>query len=132
MSKPVMPPVEEADYAIDIICDGEEPPKMVQTHLRHLLLACELGDLVLIQCIDNNTNRTAYVLCAHVVSANNKARLLPICELADTADLLARMRPPAVVENGFVKPTHSGNYTVCLVSDPNEVRLAEVESDSVH
>jgi len=135
MSKPTTPPsTTEEGYYIDMVSDRDQtPPNMVQTHLRHLLIACELGDLVLLEAERKADGKLAYLICAHVVSADNKRRLLPICELENTADLLARFRPPVVVEEGFVKPDHSGNYAACLLSDPNEVALAEVPGDdSVH
>ena len=131
MSKPTTPPsTTDEGYFIDMVSDSRNtPPNMVQTHLRHLLVACELGDLVLLEAERTTDGKQAYLICASVVSADDKRRLLPICELENTSDLLSRYRPPAVAENGFVKPTHSGNYTVCMLANPNEIALAEVASD---
>jgi len=134
MAKPITAPTtDDEGYTVDLISDDPNlPPTMVQTNMRHLLLACELGDLVVMLCTRVADNSSAYILCASVVSANNKRRLLPICEIPDTNALLAGMRPPAAAEDAFVKPTHTGHYSVCLLGNPEEVALAEVTVESVH
>lgn len=136
MSKPTTPPdTTEEGYYVDLIADdAEQLPAMVQTHLRHLLLACELGDLVVARCARRIDNTYAYIICASVVDANNKRRLLPICELEDTNILLARYRPPAAAKNAFVNPAHTGEYEVRTLTNPDETALAEVfnNGDSVH
>ena len=133
MSKVKSPSTTDEGYYVDIISDDPSvPPQIVQTHLRHLLLAVELGDLVLLECERKSDDKATYIVCASVVNSRNKRALLPICELPDTADLLTCFRPPVAAENGFVKPTHTGNYSVCLLSDPDEVALAEVSGESTH
>lgn len=136
MPKPIKhPSFSNEDYYVDLISDDPNvPPSKVQTHLRHLLLAVELGDLVLVQCIRSIDNSSAYVICASVVDAANKRRLLPICELEDTMELLSRYRPPVAAENAFVNAQHTGHYAVCLLANPEEVALAEVrgEDTNVH
>ena len=136
MAKPVKPPnATDESYCVDLVSDNpSEPAGIAQTHLRHLLIACELGDLVLLDCERRSDGKRAFLICASVVSADNKRKLLPICELPDTADLLAAFRPPLSAEDCFVKPTHTGAYEVCLLGSPEEVALAEVNNsgDNVH
>ena len=138
MTKPVELEVLGDNYMIDAVVDPTVPmPEMVKAHLRHLLVACELGDLVVVQCISVADNSPVYVLCAHVMSVNNVCKLLPICELANANDLLARMRPPSVLpETVFVRPAYSGAYVVDVVEHPdgsvNMVQMPDDGSDSVH
>ncbi len=137
MTKPVELEVLGDNYMIDAVVDPTTPvPDMVKAHLRHLLVACELGDLVVIQCTNVIDDAVAYVLCAHVMSVNNVCKLLPICELENTNDLLARMRPPsALPENVFAKPAYSGNYVVDVVEHPDgSVNMQQMTADdeSVH
>jgi len=126
------------NYMIDAVVDPTTPvPDMVKAHLRHLLVACELGDLVVIQCISTSDGAPVYVLCAHVMSVNNVCKLLPICELENSNNILARMRPPSVLpETVFAKPAYSGNYVVDVVEHPdgsvNMVQMPDDDSSSVH
>jgi len=134
MPKPITAPTtNDEGYYVDVISDDPNlPPPIVQTHLRHLLLAVELGDLVVVQCIRSIDGSNAYIICASVVSADNKRKLLPICELPDTQYLLTHFRPPLAAEKGFVNAQHTGKYEVCLLGNPEEVALAEVDGSSVH
>jgi len=132
MAKPIISPdTTDEGYCVDLISDeAAVPPPAIQTHLRHLLLAVELGDLAIVQCTRIIDGTTAYLICASVVSNDDKRKLLPICELSDTQHLLTSYRPPLAAEKGFVNPQHTGNYAVCLLANPEEVALAEVTSDS--
>jgi hypothetical protein len=134
MAKPINhPAADDEGYYVDLISDDPNvPPAAVQTHLRHLLLACELGDLVVVQCIRSIDGTSAFIVCASVVSVDNKRKLLPICELPDTAHFLTNYRPPLAAEKGFVNAQHTGKYEVCLLGNPEEVALAEVDHSSVH
>jgi len=127
------PTTTDEGYYIDIVSDNPRmPAPMVQTHIRHLMLAIELGDLVIVECMRTNDDVTGYIICASVVGADNKRALLPICELPNTADLLEGFRPPRAAQNRFVKPTHTGHYEVCTLHDPEEVALAEVAGKGAH
>ena len=124
MSKPITPITDAIgdNYLVDAIVEEDcvQLPEMVQANLRHLLVACELGDLVLIQCISRVTGFNAYILCARIMTANDTAKLLPICEIADTDKLMRGMRPPSTLtENAFAKPTYTGNYVVDVVEYPD-------------
>ena len=138
MTKAVELEVLGDNYMIDAVVDPATPiPNMVKAHLRHLLVACELGDLVVIQCISTSDGAAVYVLCAHVMSVNNVCKLLPICELENSNNLLGRMRPPSVLpETVFAKPAYSGNYVVDVVEHPdgsvNMVHTPTDDSSSVH
>lgn len=141
MSKPFTPVTDILgdNYLIDAVLEeGGELPPIVLTHLRHLLVACELGDLVVIQCTNVITDQPAFVLCAHVLSADKRSKLLPICELEDLISVMSRMRPPsALPEIAFARATYTANYAVEIVQldDGNKPMLAATgddDNDSVH
>src|SRR5262245_17807777 len=112
-------------YLIDAILEeGTQLPPLVQSHLRHILVACELGDLVLVQCRRVADNAMTYLLCAHVLDVGNVSKLLPICELEDTDQLVARMRPPRCMpQNCFVKPTFTGVHVTEVIDDGNIIEM---------
>ena len=113
-----------------VVKDGTTLPEFVQSNLRNLLVACELGELVLIQCIRKDTDEFTYALCALTNNGSDKARLLPICEIENTPDIMSRMRPPSVLpESMFAKAAHTGEHVVRAVKIDDDNGNS---SDSLH
>lgn len=135
--KPTKPKtLNEEFYMIDAVVDPTvKIPEIIKSHIRHLLIACELGDLVVIQGITKD-DQPAYVLCAHVLSADHSThKLLPICELTEDVDKLLGIRPPrALPENVFARPAFSGAHCVDVIDVADDVPAMHMRDDnsSVH
>jgi len=93
--KPIKPVLVDDDYKVDaLIREGTLLSAEVQTTLRNLLLGCELGCLVVVQCTRIEDGTEAFILCAYAETSSREERILPICVLDATANLSVSYRPP--------------------------------------
>jgi hypothetical protein len=127
----------DGDYHIDaLVREGTALPEAMQTSLRNLLLACELGALVVVQCTRIEDDATVYVLCAYAAAERDNEFLLPICELNTTRDMMLSLRPPSLANTKLRKPKFSDTYINLLPADEGVTVLAEVvkrkDDESVH
>lgn len=68
-------------FMIDAVLDGDTDklPVTIRTHLRNLLIAGELGHLIIAQFTTEDTHQHVYIVCAHIHDAQMRCRLLPSC-----------------------------------------------------
>ena len=141
--KPIRPALtddELQDYRIDaLIRDGTSLSAEIQTAVRNLLLACELGALVIVQCTRKKDSKEAFILCAYAETQTKEERIIPICVLDLPADINEQyLPPPYTARKGKTKMvrTHFSNaYIEPVAVEDGVVVLAEVsrsEDDNVH
>lgn len=107
-------------FKIDAVLDGDTDvlPVTIRTHLRNMLVASELGHLVIVQFTTEDTHEYVYIMCAHIHDAHMRCRLLPICRLPADGKLLAGLRPPpGLSKNAFARPAYNPDMQVDVVED---------------
>jgi len=141
--KPIRPPTTEdadQDYRIDaLIREGTVLSDDMQLTLRNLLVACELGALVVVQCTRIEDDKDAFILCAYAETKAGEERILPICVLDAVRDIsLAHRPPPYTKRKGSAKFARTKFTEKCVepvAVEDGVVVVADVsrgEDDSVH